>query len=449
MAISDTLQKRVSLYSVTVFLTLLTGSSFASVCSDLNKDRVFLSAQDSSFEQLGWMKGSPPPAEKILRLSDGSFWSFPALRYSVAHMSEFLPTTLVHRRNTLPSNLNYALNKDIDNITFTPWDSDDAISWNSSLYETYTDGIIVLHKGNVVYEQYLGGFKDYHRHALMSVTKSFVGTLALDLVHKGLLDESRLVSDYIPELASSGFGDATVKDVVNMTTSIIFDEDYTNPNSEIWAFSAAGNPLPKPSGYEGPVGYFEYLPTVQKEGEHGDEFAYKTANTEVLGWLIARVTGISVAEHLEELLWSQLGVEQDAFFQVDEKGTPFAGGGLNMSLRDMARFGELIRNSGKHNGKQLLHPDILQDIISGGQHPAFNPPPNTDLESWSYRSMWWVTGKPSGSFMARGVHGQNLYIDPTNEIVIARFASHPIAANSANNCITLPAYDALIKYLTK
>ena len=118
-----------------------------------------------------------------------------------------------------------------------------------------------------------------------------------------------------------------------------------------------------------------------------------------------------------------------------------------MSLRDLARFGELLRNAGTHNGEQILHQDILKDIMAGGEHPAFTQPQHEDMEGWSYRSMWWVTGKPGGAFMARGVHGQNLYIDPENELVIARFASHPIAANSANDCFTLPAYEALIELI--
>jgi CubicO group peptidase (beta-lactamase class C family) len=444
MTTPTNLTQKIGLCSTALAL-FLTGQTWAAVCAPMDRGQTFLSSQESSFDQQGWMKGSPPPAEKTLRLADGSFWSFPALRYSVAHMSEFLPTTLVNRRNTASTPLEYAAGAPIESITFTPWGYEKPIPWSVGLLETYTDGILVLHKGKVIYERYLGGFKDYHRHALMSVTKSITGTLALDLVHKGLLDESKPVSYYIPELTDSGFGDAKVRDILNMTTGIDFDEDYTDPESEIWTFSAAGNPLPKPAGYTGPTGYYEYLPSVKKSGEHGQAFGYKTANTEVAGWLVARVTGMSVADYLEEQVWSKLGVERDAFFQVDEKGTPFAGGGLNMSLRDLARFGELLRNAGTHNGEQILHQDILKDIMAGGEHPVFTQPQHEDMEGWSYRSMWWVTGKPGGAFMARGVHGQNLYIDPENELVIARFASHPIAANSANDCFTLPAYEALVR----
>lgn len=446
MTTPTNMTKKVGVYSTTLAL-FLTGQAWGAVCAPADRGQTFLSSQESGFDQQGWMKGSPPPVEKTIRLADGSFWRFPALRYSVAHMSEFLPTTLVNRRNTATTPLEYAAGVPVESITFTPWGHDKPIPWSAGLLETYTDGMVVLHQGKVIYERYLGGFKGYHRHALMSVTKSITGTLALDLVHRELLDESRPVSHYIPELAGSGFGDATVRDVLNMTTAIDFDEDYADPESEIWTFSAAGNPLPKPPGYKGPVGYYEYLPGVEKKGDHGQQFGYRTANTEVAGWLVARVTGMSVADYLEARVWSKLGVERDALFQVDEKGTPFAGGGLNMSLRDLARFGELLRNAGAHKGEQILHPDILNDITAGGAPPAFQRPYHDNLKEWSYRSMWWVTGKPSGAFMARGVHGQSLYIDPENETVIARFASHPVATNSANDCFTLPAYEALIQLI--
>lgn len=426
---------------LSTLLSLTAIQAHAGQCSAAGNN--YLPAQDSAPDVMNWMQGSPPPADKRVRLADGSFFRFPALRYSVAHMSEFLPTTLVNRRNTPPSELPYSLSDSLESLSITPWGGAAPISWKQMLAQTYTDGILVMHKGQVIYELYRDGFKDYDLHLMMSMTKSLTGTLALDLVHQGKIDESSPISHYIPELTDSGFGDATVKQVLNMTTGIDFDENYADPKSEIWVFSAAGNPLPKPKGYEGPTGYYEYLPTVKKQGEHGQRFAYRTANTEVIGWLIARVTGMSVADYLEERVWSRIGMERAAQFQVDELGTPFSGGGLNASLRDLARFGELMRNSGRVGDKQILHPDVVADIRAGAQFPAFPEPTHPDMTDWSFRGMWWSTGNENGAFMARGVHGQSLYIDPTSEMVIARFASHPVAANKANDCISLPLYQRL------
>ena len=167
----------------------------------------------------------------------------------------------------------------------------------------------------------------------------------------------------------------------------------------------------------------------------------------MLGWVIARATGRNVAQLLSERIWSRLGSEQDAYFTVDSIGTPFAGGGLNAGLRDMARFGEMLRNNGRYNGEQIVPEAVLKTIRQGGDKQAFAQAGYSQLKGWSYRAMWWVTHNPDGAFMARGVHGQSIYIDPAAEMVIVRFASHPIAANAANDAVTLPAYEAMARYL--
>ncbi|WP_369302338.1 hypothetical protein [Pseudomonas sp. N2-5-1-1] len=145
--------------------------------------------------------------------------------------------------------------------------------------------------------------------------------------------------------------------------------------------------------------------------------------------------------------WSRLGSEQDAYFTVDSIGTPFAGSGLNAGLQDMARFGEMLRNGGRFNGQQIVPESVVKDIRQGGDKEAFAKAGYSQLKGWSYRAMWWVTHNPDGAYMARGVHGQSIYIHPAAEMVIVRFASHPVAANAANDGVTLPAYAALARYL--
>jgi len=134
---------------------------------------------------------------------------------------------------------------------------------------------------------------------------------------------------------------------------------------------------------------------------------------------------------------------------VDSTGTPFAGGGLNTGLRDLARFGEMIRNNGFFNGKQIVPAQVVADIRRGASRDDFAKAGYKLLEGWSYRNMWWITHNEHGAFMARGVYGQALYIDPTAEMVIARFASYPIAGNAVIDPTSLPAYHAIAKHLLK
>jgi len=144
-----------------------------------------------------------------------------------------------------------------------------------------------------------------------------------------------------------------------------------------------------------------------------------------------------------------MGAEQDAYLTVDSTGTPFAGGGLNTGLRDLARFGEMIRNGGKFNGQRIVPATAVNDIRRGGDRDDFAKAGYTLLNGWSYRNMWWVTHNEHGAFTARGVYGQTIYIDPKAEMVIARYASHPIAGNAAIDPTSLPAYHALAKHLLK
>lgn len=407
----------------------------------------FPDAQASDPARLGWMVGSPPPPERIIRFDDGSYWKFPAMRWTVSNFRQLMPTVNVSRGLGPAAPLPTALRDDLDGVRFTPLGSDKTMTWRQSLDANYTDGIVVLHRGRIVYERYFGVLKPEGQHGAMSVTKTFVGTLAAMLAAEGTLDPAQRVDHYVPELAASAFGSATVRQVMDMTTGIKFSENYADPNAEVWAHGAAGNPLPKPKDYTGPRSYYEFLQTVKPEGVHGEAFHYRTANTDALGWILARVTGKSVAQLLSDRIWSQMGAEQDAYMSVDSIGTPFAGGGLSTGLRDLARFGEMIRNNGVANGRQIVPAMAVADIRRGASQADFAKAGYAQLPGWSYRNMWWVTHNEHGAFAARGVHGQTIYIDPKAEMVIARFASHPVAGNAAIDPTSLPAFHAVAKHL--
>ncbi|KEO86895.1 6-aminohexanoate hydrolase [Erythrobacter sp. JL475] len=411
-----------------------------------------LSAQDSDPRVMGWMQGSPPPEDKIITQPDSVYFSFPRLRWSVCHLREFLPTEEISRGLEAPVPLSYLPPADfaderqaIDALTFTPMNGSEPMSWEQSLYANYTDGILILHKGKVVYERYFGCLEEDGKHAAMSMTKSVTGLLAQILVAEGVLDETALVRDIIPEIGSSAFASATVREVMDMTTGVKYSENYADPNADIWVYSRAASPLPKPEGYTGPNGYWEYLQQVQPEGNHGDEFHYKTINSDMLGWLITRVTGKSVTELASERLWKPMGAEQSAYQTVDGKGVPFAGGGLTAGLRDLGRLGQLMLNEGEINGERLFPAEVVSRIRQGGDQSKFGGFPT--IPNGSYTSQWWVFHNENGAYAARGVHGQTIYVDPTAEMVLVRFASFPTAANGRIDPTSLPAYQAVADYL--
>lgn len=408
----------------------------------------YLDGRASDPRALGWMQGSPPPPEKRVRFGgDHGILGFPQIRWTLCHMRQLVPTVPVWRGDGGASPLPVrSLAGDIDALRFTGLDGREH-TWEDALHDTYTDGLLVLHRGRVVYERYFGLLQPHGTHSGFSITKSYAGTLAAALVHEGVLDERRTVPHWLPELRGTAYEDATLREVMDMQVGVKYSELYADPQADIWDYSRAGSLIPRPSGYSGPSNFYEYLVTLRKEGAHGDAFAYKTVNTEVLCWILQRATGVGFAEMLSRRLWQPLGCEQDAYLTCDSLGVPMGGGGLNASLRDLARFGELMRREGDWNGRQLLPAEVVADVRRGADPARFAKAGYALLPGYSYRAMWWVTHDEFGAFEGRGIHGQRLYVAPGAEMVVARFASHPVAASAANDPITLPQLRALGRLL--
>jgi CubicO group peptidase (beta-lactamase class C family) len=395
---------------------------------------------------MGWMVGSPPPPDKQIRYDDGSFYRFPQSRWSFSHMRELRPSVAISRGSGPASKLPNALRSDLDAVTFTPMGGKAPMTWADSLIANYTDGIVVLHRGRIVYERYFGALTSDGRHIAFSVTKSFFGTLAAMLIAEGKLDPAATVAHYLPELTHSGFGDATVAQVLDMTTALDFDENYGgSPTFD--AYARATGFQPRRAGSTDPKSVYSFLTTVAKRGTHGPEFHYRTPNVDVAGWIIARVTGKSPAAVLSERIWSRMGAEDDAYLQVDDNVVPLPGFGLNARVRDLARFGELMRLGGKLNGQQIMPTAVVDEIRRGGDRKAFVAGNYATLPGWSYHDFWWVSHDDHGVYMGRGIHGQAVYVDPKAEMVIARFASNPIAGNVGIDPTSLPAYRAIADHL--
>ena len=428
-------------------------SIFLMASTAISKADEPLDARSSDPRVMGWMSGFPPSKDKLITQPDSNYFSFPKLRWSVCHLREFLPTEEISRGLGAPVPLEY-LNqmefereaKAIDSLTFTPMGDDEKITWEESLFSNYTDGILILHRGRVVYERYFGCLEEDGKHAAMSMTKSVTGLLAEIMIAEGGLDETLLIADIIPEISGSAYATATVRQVLDMTTGVRYSEDYSNPKADIWLYSAAASPLPKAKDYDGPNGYWEYLQQVEPEGEHGAEFHYKTINSDMLGWIISHVSGKSVTELASETLWRRMGSEQDAYQTVDGIGVPFAGGGLSAGLRDLGRIGLLMLNEGVINGDRLFPKEVVRKIKAGGDRDKFGNGYPT-LAGGSYKSQWWVLHNDHGAFAARGVYGQTIYVDPTAEMVLVRFASFPKAQNGYIDPTSLPAYQAVAEYL--
>jgi hypothetical protein len=323
-------------------------------------------------------------------------------------------------------------------------------SFDDMVEMSYTDGILVLQRGQVIYERYLNGMQPHSLHCWASGSKSVTGTLAAALAYEGLFDPDEVVSAYLPELKDSGFGDATLRQVMDMTTQVGFAVEQADQVTENYDYGIAMGWVEKPGGYTGPANAYEYLPTMKKTGAHGVKFTYLTPNTDVLAWIMKRRLGQSLAQIMQARLWSKLGAERDAAWIVGPAAVETAGSGLLTTLGDAARFGQMLLQKGQFNGQQIIPSAVVADIAGGADQAAFarGPAAGPTNQGWSYHHQWWVTHNEHYAYLSLGYGGQMIYIDPVVEMVIAKFSSYPTPTPAGNEFYSMfAAFPALAKAL--
>jgi CubicO group peptidase (beta-lactamase class C family) len=331
-----------------------------------------------------------------------------------------------------------------------PFQGPDGKEWTIGrvLPATSTDGFIVLQRGRVVSETYATGQRPETPHIIFSVSKSVTGSLAGVLVERGRLDPDAPVTTYIPEAAGSAYGDCTVRHVLDMTVAIDFVEDYLDATGDFARYRRATAWNPEPAG-AAPLDLRSFLVTLKRTAEpHGRKFYYVSPNSDLLGWILERASGQPYAELLSEALWRPMGAEFDAYVTVDRLGAPRSAGGVCVTLRDLARFGELMRQGGAAQGRQVLPKPWVDDILTKGDPEAWKRGTGTGyLPNGRYRSKWYVTGNAHGAFCAIGIHDQWIYVDPAAEVVIAKQSSQPVPSDPHMDLLHLAAFDALARAL--
>jgi CubicO group peptidase (beta-lactamase class C family) len=389
--------------------------------------------------KLELMKGFPPAPDKTVRLS--TVLKFPNGRWAFHHMRELGPTVQVWRGDEKPSIVREAP-QDIGALKF----EDDKggkttlADWQRS---TYTDGLLVLHKGAIVYQKHYSGMAAHQPHSLWSMSKSFTGLLSTMLIKEGVIDPNALVTKYLPELKDSAWADATVQQTLDMTTGVAYKEDFRDPSSGIFQYLHAAGLLPAPPAYSGPRTIPDLLVTLKKEGEHGAGFKYKTVDTEVMGWLLQRVTGKSYSALLSERLWSRIGAQDDAYVWVDPIGTQITSVGFSATLRDLGRMGETLRTAGRSNGQQVIAESVIAEIRKGADIEKFKASGQATRFGYSYHNQWWIPHDRDGTFEMKGLNGQHMHINPAAELVIVKLSSHPAGDTGFTHNLDRRAFAAI------
>lgn len=390
------------------------------------------------------MQGAPAGADHQVTLEN---WRVePFNRWAFSHVSEVVPSAIIAHNPDAVSPLAGAP-ANFDEIIYRCSDGRSG-TVAGMLAETYTDGFLILHKGRIAAEKYAGALNRTRPHIIFSVSKSVTGSLAGTLVARGELDPDAPVTRYLPEVKNSAYGDATVRHVLDMTVAIDFAEEYLNPESDFMRYRrvTGWNP-PRPGEETGDLRSF-LAGLKRAKGDHGHAFHYVSVNSDLLGWILERASGRPMADLLSERIWAPLGAEMPAYITVDRLGAPRNAGGISASLRDLARFGEMMRLYGRANGKPIIPAEWIDDILRKGDKSAWA---RGDMEHFnpggSYRSKWYILDDAREQFCAVGIHGQWIFVDRRSESVIIKVSSQPLPVDEAMDRMILASLKAIAQEL--
>ncbi len=310
------------------------------------------------------------------------------------------------------------------------------IDWKGSqtrltdvLESQYNDGILVLKDGETLIEGYTGALTQQRPHAMFSMTKSVVGIIAAILESRGIVDLSRQVSFYVPELAGSGYGEETLRRLMDMRDGTDYTETYADINSTVQVSDcSAGFYGGKACPETYPQSVYEVLESVGRNESVANQFIYKSGNTDAVAWALEAASGEKLSTLIRENLWGAMGAEYDASITVDKGGFEYANGGMSATLRDMGRFGQLVLENGVLRGEQIIPAEHISNIKNHLQEPGWLKGDRAD--GFFYRSFFWGSGGDDSDFMAAGIHGQRVYISPDNNMVVVLFSSWPTAGGN-------------------
>lgn len=287
------------------------------------------------------------------------------------------------------------------------------------LGETETMALLVLKDGVIRHERYADWGGPNTHWISMSVAKSFVSAAVGIAVDEGLIASvEQPVTDYVPALdvEGSAYAGVRIKDILQMSSGAAWNEDYSDPNSDIMRFAAI-------LGLGGAMN--DFPATLRRAREPGGFNLYNSTDTQVLGMLLVAATGRTIADYMQEKLWHPLGMEADGYWIVDSTCMEMAFGGLNATARDYAKIGELFRLRGRWDGRQIVSEEWVEaSVTPDGPHLMPGERDNSDL-LFGYGYQWWVPAGDEGEFTAIGVYNQFVYVNPSRGVVIVKLSANP------------------------
>jgi len=278
---------------------------------------------------------------------------------------------------------------------------------DSTLQNSPTVAFLIIRNDSLLFEKYYHRYEQNSTIASFSMAKSYTSALIGIAIAEGYIkNEQDKITDYIPELASKpGFGKVTIRHLLQMTSGIKSNESYYSPFGQA-AKIYYGRRLRT------------YIAHLKMDYEPGTKFAYRSINTQLLGLILERATKKSVTAYLNEKLWQPIGAEYEASWSIDKKknGLEKTFCCINAKARDFAKFGRLYLHKGNWNGTRLVPAAWVE---------ASTQIDTTQGSVWYYQHQWWLTNRRQRNFLADGLHGQYIYVNPGKKLVIVRLGKQP------------------------
>jgi CubicO group peptidase (beta-lactamase class C family) len=378
-------------------------------------------------------------------LATAANWQMaPYNRWAFQNVRAVLPTVIVSRDPALVRPFVSSL-QDLGSLP-CPTVGQTPTALTDVLSQTYVDGFLVLQNGNVLFEQYFNGLQPTSTHIIMSVSKSMIGSLIGILESRGVLDLDQPCRFYVPELLHSDYGAVTLRALLDMRSRMRYSEDYSDPNAEFFDFDAACGlrPLRQANSI---VGMHTYLAAMKSDPHDSGDFQYRSTDSDVLGWVAERAMGQPLQQLLSECLWRPMGAETNADLMTDAFGAPLADGGLCVTLRDLARFGECQRNYGRVGERSVIPSEWVAATCAGDRGTFAKSHQGSVFQKGAYSRQWWAVDSERGVQMALGIHGQTIYIDRPNRLVCVQLASQPEPFNLEHLLSTLSVCRTLSREL--
>lgn len=284
------------------------------------------------------------------------------------------------------------------------------------LADTDTTGLLVIQHGKLIHEQYWHGNTKDTRWISWSVGKSFISALVGIAIHDGKIASiNDQLTKYAPELKGTGYDGVTIKNALEMSSGVGWNEDYSDQNSDIARF---GRTL----AFGGSM--VEFAKTLKRAHEPGTINHYNSMDAQVLGLVLLNATGKTPSDYLSEKIWSRIGAERDGYWVLDDHGTELAAGGINVTARDFAKFGLLYLHNGNWNGEQLV-PAAWVKASHTPDAPQLMPGKLDISDSvMGYGYLWWVPDAVDGPYSAIGIYNQFIYVDPAHDLVIVKTSAN-------------------------